>query len=100
MFPQIVGPSSVDTDDNKYNEWMMTLPEDQFNRMRFHGHSHVNMGVSPSGTDDKYRKDMCALIEDFYIFGIFNKKGASQIDIYDVVDNIYYEDGDVEVHMV
>lgn len=97
VFPQIVTGASVDTDDEEYNDWLLKQPGEIYNKLRFHGHSHVNMGVTPSGTDDKYRYDMCQQLEDFYIFGIFNKKNAMHLDVYDVENNIYYENADVSV---
>ena len=41
-----------------------------------HGHSHVNMGTSPSATDTKLQEDHLAQLQDndFYIFLIVNKK--------------------------
>jgi len=50
--------------------------------IRYHGHSHVNMGVSPSGTDQNHIKeylDDC----DWYIRSIHNKKGDMKMDIFD-----------------
>jgi hypothetical protein len=50
--------------------------------IRYHGHSHVNMSVSPSGTDQKHIKeylDDC----DWYIRSIHNKKGEMKMDIFD-----------------
>lgn len=53
------------------------------NQLRYWGHSHVNMQVSPSTTDElqiqEYLQDV-----DFFIRGIYNKKGDSKVDVYDV----------------
>jgi len=50
---------------------------DWYNRLKFWGHSHVNMGVSPSGQDDTQMEDFDENGNSFFIRGIFNKKGVS-----------------------
>ena len=56
------------------------------NTLRFWGHSHVYMGVSPSGTDEKTMitkgQDGAAIGLEWYIRGIFNKLGVAKFDIY------------------
>lgn len=55
---------------------------DEANRMRFWGHSHVRMGTSPSGTDertmDQFAREGCP----WYVRGIFNKLGSGSFTIY------------------
>lgn len=48
-----------------------------------HGHSHVNMGVSPSGTDNQQRtkRDRLGWDAPYRIFCIFNKKGDIRADL-------------------
>jgi len=52
------------------------------NRLRFWGHSHVNMGTSPSPQDDtqmgKFSEDGC----QWFIRGILNKLGRMEFTIY------------------
>lgn len=98
VFPQIVDPTNVDVDDLEYDKWQWTLTPQQFETMKFHGHSHVNMGVHPSGKDDAYRsKILEQLPEDsFYIFSIWNKKFDMEVTIYDYANNIVYESADVD----
>ena len=77
-YPQAVTSSTVTCDDKDYGEWLIKeLPDEIFNNLRFHGHSHVNMTTSPSSTDqalfDAFLKT--SKEGDFYIFGIFNKRG-------------------------
>lgn len=70
--------------------WGNTAPEDQL-KIKLWGHSHVNMGVSPSGQDNdqmEYFKDG----NPWFIRLITNKKREYHIDIYD------YENG-IQVHM-
>ncbi len=55
---------------------------DVANRIRFWGHSHVNMGTSPSQQDE----DQMKLFEDnecpWFIRGILNKLGRMEFDIF------------------
>lgn len=95
MFPQIVTSASVNVDDDKYIEFISNLSDDQLNTMRFHGHSHVNMGVFSSGTDDDYQRQMLTQIDDFYIFGIFNKRKEVTVYVYDVQKNLMFSGQDV-----
>ena len=95
VYPQMVSGATVDTDDEKYLTWMNSLDDETFNHRRFNGHSHVNMGVTPSGTDTTYREQSILNIKDFFIYGIFNKKGDFNFQIYDVENNIIYDNADV-----
>lgn len=97
MFPQIVTSATVKGVPDKYALWNAQLPNDIYNRMRFHGHSHVNMGASPSGVDTNYQEDMIETLEDFYIFLIINKKDEMWAKIVDVEDNIVYDKYDIEI---
>lgn len=98
VFPQTVTAATVTSDETKYTMWLMSQPDEVFNKLRFHGHSHVNMGVSPSGVDTKYQDDILKNLNDFYIFGIFNKREDNYLIIYDVTNNIVYEDKDIILH--
>lgn len=54
------------------------------------GHSHVNMGVSPSGQDEKQVAeylDNCPI----FIRGIYNKAGLSKVDVYDRESRLIYQ---------
>lgn len=116
VFPQVVTGTTVTPNDEAYAVWNATLPPEKMNAMRFHGHSHVNMGVSPSGTDDQYQKDMLGrlngdgLTEEakvrmkeamgdmaFYIFMIFNKSGSHNVRVFDYWGNTYYEGAEITV---
>lgn len=97
VFPQTVTGCTVTSDDTEYSMWLANQPDNIFNSLRFHGHSHVNMGVSPSGTDTNYQEDILKNLQDFYIFAIFNKKGDSWCAIYDVKDNTAYDNKDIEL---
>lgn len=95
VYPQMVSGATVDTDDIPYMEWLNGLDDETFNHRRFNGHSHVNMGTTPSGTDTTYREQSILNIKDFFIFGIFNKKQEFNFQIYDVENNIIYDNQDV-----
>lgn len=97
MFPQIVTGTAVDVNETEYANWLATLPADVFNNLRFHGHSHVNMAVNPSGIDTKYQSDMLQNLTDFYIYMIFNKRGEFYACIYDIKALTFYERDDIIV---
>lgn len=102
VFPQEVTGATVTSDDEKYPMWMLSQPDEVYNKIRFHGHSHVNMGTTPSGVDDTYQEQMIQQFlsspvdeNNFYIFGIFNKKGDYWLNIYDIFNNKFYETDDI-----
>lgn len=95
--PHEVSGATVTSEYKSYIEWMDGLDDDTFNAIRFHGHSHVNMSVSPSSVDNKYRLDLVTQLpkptdnEDvFYIFLILNKKHEWSAEIYDLTNNALY----------
>lgn len=93
--PQIVTSANVDVDDVRYSVWLAEHPE--FDRIRMQGHSHVNMGVSPSGVDLDYYDTVASQLgaDDFYIFMILNKRGDMTCIVLD--GDIVYENSDVNV---
>lgn len=104
-FPQIVSAAHVDTDDEKYTMWLQEKMMDEnfpFNDMKCHGHSHVNMQVFSSATDDEYQDNMIknAKKDDYYIFMILNKKRDIQIYLYDFTQNILFSKKDMDVFLV
>lgn len=60
------------------------------NALKFWGHSHVNMCVSPTSKDDAMILDFRT--RDWFIRGIFNKKGDMKLDVYNFKQNIKYLD--------
>lgn len=99
VYPQTVTGSTVNTDQEEYQKWMMTLDDDSFNAMRMQGHSHVNMATTPSGVDDNHQQQILAQLkdDDYYVFMIFNKRLDHTIKIYDYANNVMYEDKDIVV---
>lgn len=101
LYPQTVTGTTVNTDQAEYENWLFNLDDDTFNHMRFQGHSHVNMGVTPSGTDLNHQEMLLTQVtdDDYYIFAIWNKKNARTIMIYDKKRNLYFDSKDVEVEI-
>jgi len=99
VYPQKVTAGTVTFDQEKYQPWLDTLDDDTFNNLRSQFHSHVNMGVTPSSTDTEMQRDTLDQIpeDEYYIFGIWNKKDAHWCRIVDFRDNVVYETGDVSV---
>lgn len=95
VYPQMVSGATVDTDDIPYLEWLNGLDDETFNHRRFNGHSHVNMGTTPSATDTTYREQSILNVKDFFIYGIFNKRKEFNFQIYDVENNIIYDNQDI-----
>lgn len=95
VFPQEVTGTTVQSIDEVYGLWLMELSDEDFNKLRLHGHSHVNMGVSPSGVDVTYQETLIDRVQDFYIFVILNKKDDYNVFLYDLVNNCLYEKDDL-----
>lgn len=52
------------------------------NKILFWGHSHVNMDTNPSGQDDSQMDEFGQNGNDFFIRGIFNKKGKASFSVF------------------
>ena len=102
VYPQETTSTTVNTDRTSYDEWLAGLDDETFNNLRFQGHSHVNMGTSPSGTDEKDQKEWLDMLRPdmFYIFVITNKKNSVYAKIYDLAENICYESTDIVVSII
>lgn len=105
LFPQINSATATMTDEEAYSSWitkLITDPESDFENMRVHGHSHVNMQVFSSGVDDAYQKDLLSKIndDDYYIFLILNKKQEMCVLIYDYYYRCLYETKDIIIQIL
>jgi len=69
------------------HEELLALNKDP-NNLRYWGHSHVNMGVSPSGQDIDQVMDYKEGGMEFFFMGIYNKKGESNVEFFDFANNI------------
>ena len=99
VYPQTVTGATVNTDQAEYEKWLNDLDDETFNNLRMQGHSHVNMGVTPSSVDlDLYQEFLERLRDDmFYIFLIYNKRGERTYKVYDMKKNLLFETADVDV---
>lgn len=99
LYPQTVTAATVTTDQEKYETWLNTLDDETFNKLRFQGHSHVNMATNPSGVDLNYYDDLTNALTraEYYIFLIMNKAQNFYIEIRDLKNNILYEKEDIEL---
>lgn len=102
VYPQEVTGATVTPDQKEYEMWLMEQPDEIFNNIRMQGHSHVNMGVTPSGVDTTFYEKILSQLDDtmFYIFMIWNKKDDKTIRIYDMEKNIMFDTKDVDVEIL
>lgn len=100
VYPQTVTGVTCEQDDDRIFEFEMSLTTEQVNHKRFHGHSHVNMGVTPSGVDEQFYTDLLTQVEDYFIIMVTNKKGDTYIRFYDVEHNIVYSNVPLNVLLV
>jgi len=83
-------------------DWIDSLPDDIFNERRGQGHSHVNMGVTPSGTDTSYWKTFAetnarADINRYTVTMIINKKMDMMWWVFDADEKIEFKNSDIDV---
>lgn len=102
VYPQEVTGSTVNTDQTKYQNWLYSFDDNTFNNIRFQGHSHVNMGTTPSAVDLTHQNSILEQLNDdmFYIFIIINKKHDKTIKIYDLAKNMLFETKDVTIQFI
>ena len=97
VYPQRVTGATCVQDDDEMFEFEMSLTTAQVNHKRFHGHSHVNMGVSPSGVDEQFYQDILSQVNDYFIVTITNKRNEYTVRFYDMENNILYSDLPIRV---
>lgn len=102
--PHEVTGTTVTSEYKPYTDWLNGLDDETFNAVKFHGHSHVNMPVSPSSTDEKYRLDLITQLpkpvngmDVFYIFLIINKSHKWSAEVYDLTNNALYSTADISI---
>lgn len=102
VYPQEVTGATVNTDQEKYQTWLMSHSDEVFNSIRMQGHSHVYMGTTPSGVDASlYEKILEQLDDDmFYIFMIWNKRDEKTVKIYDMKKNVFFDTCDIDVKVL
>lgn len=102
VYPQEVGSANV-IDQGEYYKWLYSDEmEEAFDDIRMQGHSHVNMGTTPSGVDNTMYEQILSMTrdDDFYIFIIWNKRNEKTIKIYDMKKNVMFENNDVTIKVV
>ena len=97
VYPQTVTGATCEQDETKMFDFEMSLTTEQVNSKRFQGHSHVNMGVTPSGVDEQFYQDLLTQVNDYFIICITNKKNDYTVRFYDVENNILYTDIELKV---
>lgn len=103
LYPQYVTGTTVQTDDVGYGNWLhKEISDEDINRLRYHGHSHVNMSTTPSGVDTSWYNEILQGLsnDDFYIFMILNKREDYFIEIYDLATNTIYEKKDIIINVL
>lgn len=97
VYPQKVTGATCEQLDDKMFEFEMSLTTDQVNHKRFHGHSHVNMGTTPSGVDEQFYHDILTQVTDFFIVTVTNKRNEYTTRFYDMEHNILFTDVPISV---
>lgn len=103
VYPQKAYPAYINTDETEYGMWQAQLPNNVFRSIRCQIHSHVNMGTTPSPTDITHQHDVVRLLSnpnDFYIFLIVNKSGSFNKTVYDLEQNMIFENQDCTLSLV
>lgn len=95
---QEVSAASVDINEKDMAELAERIMADghDISMMRYHGHSHVNMGVSPSATDQEHLSDYLEH-SDWFIREIRNKKGDKKVDIFDKTKSCVFQCVDTNI---
>ena len=68
------------------------------NSLRFWGHSHVNMGTSPSGQDDSQMDVFQESRHSFFVRAILNKQGRMEFTIYLYESGVKIVDAEWQIH--
>ena len=102
VYPQEVTGATVQTDQQRYETWLMSNEDYVFNNIRMQGHSHVNMGTTPSAVDTTYYEQILEMLgdNDFYIFLIWNKRNDRTVKIYDMGKNILFDTEDIDIKTI
>ena len=97
VYPQRVTGATCEQDEDRMFEFEMSLTTEQVRARRFQGHSHVNMGVTPSGVDETFYQDLLSQVRDYYIIMVTNKRCDNHIRFYDMENNIVYTELELKV---
>lgn len=97
VYPQTVTGATCEQDEDRIFEFEMSLSTTQVNTRRFQGHSHVNMGVTPSGVDEQFYTDLLTQVTDYYIIAVTNKRNDLHLRFYDIENNLLFTNVELKV---
>lgn len=105
VFPQTNSATSTNSNQNEFAEWQTKLIMDMnfpIDKMRMHGHSHVNMNVYSSAIDDGYQSELITKVDenDYYIFLVLNKRMEMYPLLYDFEQQTLFEGKDIEIQIL
>lgn len=87
VHPQYVSGGRVQDADEEYSKWLVGIWKqgDLFERMKLHGHSHVNFQAAPSSLDMQNYQERTEQMDGsgLKIFMIWNKRNEFWISILD-----------------
>ena len=97
LFDQEVHATTTEITPEGLSDFAMELLNqengmDIWNNLKMWGHSHVNMGITPSGQDDSQMETFKEGGHDWFIRLIANKRGELKIDLYDYASGVIYLD--------
>lgn len=98
VYPQVVSGATVEMDPEEYAGWLFkNIEDDRFNHIIMQGHSHVNMGTTPSVVDISHQEEILKQLSGdmFYIFMIWNKRLENTTKIYDLANNTLYDKDEI-----
>ena len=105
VYPQYASAAYIDdADTTEMPVWFASLTDEQINHRRFHGHSHVNMGCYPSGTDnstyEQFKAQNAAATENrFSLSLIINKRFEMHWRFHDAETNTELTNKDINVEI-
>lgn len=98
VYPQTVSGGNVEMDTEEYAKWIIkNIDDERFDHIIMQGHSHVDFSTKPSSVDLNHQESILSQLTDdmYYIFLIWNKKLEHTTSIYDLQNNVLYEDKDI-----
>lgn len=104
LLQQTVSIASIEIEPEAIAELATRLIMDkklqEVNKLRFWGHVHPNNSTSPSMTDEKQMKLFVNEQTDFYIRGIFGRKGRAEFSVFDYVQKLQFDDVEWEIQNI
>ena len=93
LLEQTVTGATTDIESDAVANLAVSLEEQGIDssRLRYWGHSHVNMQVSPSGTDEDQLQEYLDNGCNYFIRGIYNKKGDAKVDVFDQDKGVVFQ---------